>query len=59
MLPCVDRLFGTHYLPRNQWPAAYGIQAKLPESIAGQLLYPLIPEPLPANTPQPAGANRQ
>jgi len=59
MLPCVDRLFGTYYLPRNQWPAAYGIQAKLPESIAGQLLYPLIPEPLPANTPQPAGANRQ
>jgi sterol desaturase/sphingolipid hydroxylase (fatty acid hydroxylase superfamily) len=45
MLPCMDRIFGTHYLPRNQWPAAYGIAAKLPSSLSGQLIYPLVPSP--------------
>ncbi len=25
MLPVLDRLFGTHHLPRREWPAAYGI----------------------------------
>jgi sterol desaturase/sphingolipid hydroxylase (fatty acid hydroxylase superfamily) len=44
-LPWVDRVFGTHYLPRKEWPAAYGVEAKLPDSLAGQLLYPLDPEP--------------
>jgi sterol desaturase/sphingolipid hydroxylase (fatty acid hydroxylase superfamily) len=27
MLPFVDRLFGTHYLPREEWPVKYGIDA--------------------------------
>jgi sterol desaturase/sphingolipid hydroxylase (fatty acid hydroxylase superfamily) len=40
MLPWMDRLFGTHHLPRA-WPAAYGIDAKLPGSVIGQLIYPL------------------
>ena len=40
MLPWVDRLFGTHYLPASL-PQAYGIEAKLPASLTGQLLYPL------------------
>ena len=42
MLPFIDRIFGTHYLPK-QWPSAYGIDATLPSSLAGQLLYPLRP----------------
>ena len=25
MLPCFDRLFGSYYMPKNQWPAQYGI----------------------------------
>jgi len=25
MLPPVDRLFGTHYLPKKDWPAEYGV----------------------------------
>ena len=37
----MDWIFGTHYLPRKQWPSAYGIEAKLPGSLAGQLVYPL------------------
>ena len=45
MLPVMDWIFGTHYLPRNRWPAAYGIEAKLPCSLAGQLIYPFAPRP--------------
>ena len=41
-LPWLDRAFGTHYLP-EEWPEAYGIKAKLPETMAGQLAYPLLP----------------
>ena len=43
MLPWMDWIFGTYYLPK-QWPSSYGIQAKLPDSLGGQLLYPLLPE---------------
>jgi sterol desaturase/sphingolipid hydroxylase (fatty acid hydroxylase superfamily) len=41
MLPWVDRIFGTYYLPRKEWPSAYGIDTALPRSLAGQLVYPL------------------
>jgi sterol desaturase/sphingolipid hydroxylase (fatty acid hydroxylase superfamily) len=43
MLPWVDRIFGTHYMPRDHWPPGYGIDDKLPDSIGDQLLYPLLP----------------
>ncbi len=46
-LPWLDRIFGTHFLPRNEWPAAYGIEAKLPDSLVGQLAYPLREEEPP------------
>jgi sterol desaturase/sphingolipid hydroxylase (fatty acid hydroxylase superfamily) len=59
MLPCVDRIFGTHYLPRNQWPTAYGIEAKLPRSLAAQLIYPLVPSPRQDNSPAPLPADRR
>ncbi len=42
MLPFVDRLFGTHYLPRH-WPAAYGTATPVPDGIVGQLLDPFAP----------------
>jgi sterol desaturase/sphingolipid hydroxylase (fatty acid hydroxylase superfamily) len=45
MLPWMDRIFATHHLPRGEWPAGYGIDAVLPETLAGQLLYPFRPEP--------------
>ncbi len=41
MLPWIDRIFGTYYLPQNEWPLAYGIEAKLPDSLGRQLMYPL------------------
>ncbi len=42
MLPFMDRVFGTFYLPR-EWPAAYGIDRPMPESVTGQLLDPFAP----------------
>ena len=44
-LPWLDRIFGTHHLPRDAWPTAYGIKAKVPDSLAGQLAYPLFKAP--------------
>ncbi len=41
MLPWVDRLFGTYYLP-GHLPASYGIEAKLPSGLAGQMMYPFL-----------------
>jgi sterol desaturase/sphingolipid hydroxylase (fatty acid hydroxylase superfamily) len=42
MLPVLDRLFGTHYLP-DRWPAEYGIDTPHPATLRGQLLEPLRP----------------
>lgn len=39
MLPVLDRVFGTHYLPAT-WPAQYGIQTEAPNTITEQLLTP-------------------
>ena len=52
-LPWIDRLFGTHYLPRDQWPSSYGIRTKLPDSLAGQLAYPLVAPPARPAPPVP------
>lgn len=41
MLPFVDRVFGTFFLPQAQWPERYGIDETLPAGIVGQLLHPL------------------
>ena len=61
-LPWVDRLFGTHYLPAKEWPSAYGIKAKLPDSLVGQLVHPLRAQPpapgRPAVLAVPEGGER-
>ena len=51
-LPVLDRVFGTHYLPRT-WPEAVGIEAPMPLSLSGQLLAPL--QRAPAASPPAAG----
>ena len=55
ILPFVDRMFGTHYLPPH-WPAVYGVDAPVEQTVAGQLLLrPAAPKPgqgLPG-VPQP------
>jgi sterol desaturase/sphingolipid hydroxylase (fatty acid hydroxylase superfamily) len=41
-LPLLDRLFGSHYLPRH-WPAQYGTDTPHADTLSGQLLDPLLP----------------
>jgi sterol desaturase/sphingolipid hydroxylase (fatty acid hydroxylase superfamily) len=41
MLPFVDRLFGTFYLPRTRRPASFGINDPMPADLASQLLHPV------------------
>jgi sterol desaturase/sphingolipid hydroxylase (fatty acid hydroxylase superfamily) len=53
MLPFMDRVFGTFYLPR-EWPAEYGIDAPMPDTLTGQLLDPFGPQRQGA--PQPRAA---
>ncbi|CAH0281083.1 hypothetical protein SRABI118_03780 [Massilia sp. Bi118] len=43
-LPFLDRVFGTHYLPRH-WPGDYGTDTPHADTLAGQLLDPLGPKP--------------
>jgi sterol desaturase/sphingolipid hydroxylase (fatty acid hydroxylase superfamily) len=41
-LPIIDRLFGTLYLPKDEWPERYGIEGRpVPEGWGKQLLWPL------------------
>lgn len=40
-LPCIDRFFGTAYLPDGRWPDAYGIDGRpVPEGYWRQLVWP-------------------
>lgn len=55
MLPLLDRVFGTYYLPRH-WPSAYGTDTPVPATLSGQLIGPLsgplTPAPTPLDTPR-------
>jgi sterol desaturase/sphingolipid hydroxylase (fatty acid hydroxylase superfamily) len=42
MLPFLDQLFGTWYMPKKQWPAKYGINAPVAPGLPAQLLQPLL-----------------
>lgn len=43
MLPVLDRVFGTYYVPKAEWPAKYGIAVPISPHLTGQLLDPLMP----------------
>jgi sterol desaturase/sphingolipid hydroxylase (fatty acid hydroxylase superfamily) len=43
MLPVMDKLFGTWYLPEKQWPPKYGSDAPMAGGLAAQLLQPMLP----------------
>jgi sterol desaturase/sphingolipid hydroxylase (fatty acid hydroxylase superfamily) len=54
MLPVIDRVFGTLYLPRNKQPERYGIDQPLSPLLLGQLIDPFLvrrKEP-PISTPE-------
>jgi sterol desaturase/sphingolipid hydroxylase (fatty acid hydroxylase superfamily) len=39
--PALDRVFGTHHLPKTEWPQGYGIPGHpVPRSYWQQFLYP-------------------
>lgn len=44
-LPVLDRLFGTHYLPKGGWPTSYGVigGAESSKGYFGQLIHPFLP----------------
>jgi sterol desaturase/sphingolipid hydroxylase (fatty acid hydroxylase superfamily) len=42
MVPVMDRIFGTFYLPKH-WPAEYGTDTHMPDSVSGQLVEPFAP----------------
>jgi sterol desaturase/sphingolipid hydroxylase (fatty acid hydroxylase superfamily) len=40
-LPVIDKLFGTYYMPPDQWPAKYGVIGDpLPKGMVRQFFYP-------------------
>jgi sterol desaturase/sphingolipid hydroxylase (fatty acid hydroxylase superfamily) len=39
MLPVLDRIFGTHHLPRS-WPSEYGSDTPVASQLGGQLTAP-------------------
>jgi sterol desaturase/sphingolipid hydroxylase (fatty acid hydroxylase superfamily) len=53
MLPVMDKLFGTAYLPAKQWPPVYGIHGHMPGGLVGQLVHPLLPKEEQPPIPQP------
>jgi hypothetical protein len=42
MLPLVDRMFGTLYLPKNKRPESYGIDQPISPHLLGQLMDPFV-----------------
>ena len=52
--PLLDRMFGTHFLPKDKWPGGYGIEGHpVPAGYVKQFKYPFarpgsapaVPEP--------------
>jgi sterol desaturase/sphingolipid hydroxylase (fatty acid hydroxylase superfamily) len=42
LLPFIDKLFGTLYLPKDRQPASYGIDQSMPPTLFGQLMEPFL-----------------
>jgi sterol desaturase/sphingolipid hydroxylase (fatty acid hydroxylase superfamily) len=40
--PWLDRLFGTHYFPKGQWPQGYGVPETVPKGYLAQMRYPFV-----------------
>jgi sterol desaturase/sphingolipid hydroxylase (fatty acid hydroxylase superfamily) len=44
MLPIMDILFGSWYMPRKQWPPVYGIKTPMPPGLLAQTVHPFLPQ---------------
>ena len=53
MLPWMDKLFGTWYLPKGELPKSYGTNAPVPTGLLGQMLYPFTMGEQEANVAAP------
>jgi len=51
MVPALDKLFGTWYLPKK-WPGAYGIGTPIAAGLQTQLLEPLLAHKQSIQTPR-------
>ena len=51
VFPFIDKVFGTAWLPKH-WPSAYGINAPVPTTLAGQFFEPLEPARRPSSPPR-------
>lgn len=50
IFPFIDRLFGTYYLPKNQWPKETGLtDASFPKGFLKQFIFPFLKNPLKNN----------
>ena len=56
MLPLLDRVFGTLYLPRDRRPERFGIDEPMPDGLVGPLLHPLRPATAEEAAPRPLPA---
>jgi sterol desaturase/sphingolipid hydroxylase (fatty acid hydroxylase superfamily) len=57
MLPVMDRIFGSWYLPK-EWPTSYGIGEPMNSTLLGQLASPFLPDvPQPVEAPAPVSAD--
>ncbi|HZD30229.1 MAG TPA: sterol desaturase family protein [Candidatus Angelobacter sp.] len=43
MLPVMDVLFGSAYMPRKRWPEQYGIEGPMSSGLLEQLMHPFLP----------------
>lgn len=50
MLPVMDKVFGTWYLPKKQWPPQYGLDTSVGEGLGDQLLHPFETQEEEAST---------
>ena len=55
MLPVMDLLFGSAYLPKKQWPSQYGIEGPMSSGLPGQLVHPFLPEVDQPEVPRGSG----
>jgi sterol desaturase/sphingolipid hydroxylase (fatty acid hydroxylase superfamily) len=55
MLPWIDVIFGTYYMPSAKWPSKYGIDSAVPSALVAQVLEPLT---LPFRRSDPLAAPR-
>lgn len=50
IFPFIDKMFGTYYLPGNEWPEATGLnEANYPKGYVKQLMYPFTKNPFDDN----------